>query len=98
MKQLIINIAVGWMKSAASLKIKSNEIVKDVVHAGNKKLAEKVKISGSGIDGVNYGKDLIDLGQLSKLSGQRHVPHMNGVERAAEDAYLGFGPWSVSHG
>lgn len=63
MKQLIINIAVGWMKSAASLKIKSNEIVKDVVHAGNKKLAEKVKVSGSGIDGVNYGKDLIELGQ-----------------------------------
>lgn len=63
MKKLIINIATGWAKSAALAKIRTNAVIKDVVHSGNRKLAEKVKIKGSGIDGVNYGKDLIDLGQ-----------------------------------
>lgn len=63
MKKLIINIATGWAKSAALAKIRTNDVIKDVVHAGNRKLAEKVKIKGAGIDGVNYGKDLVDLGQ-----------------------------------
>lgn len=65
-KRFIVNLGLGWAESTvvANPNFRTNKFLKDFAHDANARLAAKVKFKGGANAALEFGEDLMSLGQV----------------------------------